>query len=110
MRITLSILQDKPDCTDPVETECEDPCYFDQFSDGKQRRRCKQELDAAFAELDDNEKKCKEVKGKQACLCNYDWCNENTDNPTNQNVLYEPGKTLKCFVCNDRNNVGVMSV
>ena len=34
-------------------------------------------------------------------MCNYDGCNQNMENPTNQSMLYGLGKALKCSKCND---------
>ena len=112
MRITLSILQDET-CTNPEETECKDACVFSQDSDGQQYRGCTQADDSiavAFAELD-NEKKCITYKNFddesiQVCVCNYDRCNENMDNSTNNHILTGLGKDLKCSKCHDHNNVG----
>ena len=77
------------DCTDPVEKECQNGvCVSIQFR-GKQRVGCGKEefvLAAAFAGLDDNDKKCQTITKENGtasiCLCNYDLCNKNLANPT----------------------------
>ena len=113
MIITFCILQEET-CTDPEETECENACFFSQDSDGQQYRGCTEADDSmavAFAELDDNDKKCITYKNVddesiQVCVCNYDRCNENMDNSTNNYILPGLGKALKCSKCHDHNNVG----
>ena len=83
-------MQDQ-NCTAPVDIECEDACVFGQYSNGIQIRDCAYGdpqgwMDVAFAELNDNEKKCKKFKNHgspvEVCYCNYDGCNENLANPT----------------------------
>ena len=106
--IKVCILQDQK-CTDPGETECEGACfsYLASGRDSLQHRGCAPAMAVAFVELDDNEKKCTTIKeiqrgvDVQVCMCNYDGCNQNMENPTNQSMLYGLGKALKCSKCND---------
>ena len=101
----------RPNCNAPVERECKTGCEITLTSDGKQSRNCAQ-LDMQIAFLDENDKKCTKIDydgtSRTVCFCNYDGCNENTDDQTNNHILTGLGKDLKCSFCYDNSRVGVM--
>jgi len=98
--------RDGRNCTLPVEKECKDACSL-LLSDGKQFRGCGDDGTLPFVELGDHDKKCKtwtdpEYGLVQVCFCNYDRCNENmADHSNNKDIMTGLGKALKCSICDD---------